>query len=175
MKSSVVIITLFLLFSIISCSPAKQDSNQNKQVPVLPSVQEQPAPASTEAAQPAEEVTPQQPAAQQNNAEVMLNPPHGQPFHRCDIPVGAPLPSQSAGTATQTSNSQVQVNTPQVTAPAARTTTSSGAPTIENARRMNTGQAQSTAPANSGSKPALNPPHGQPYHRCDIAVGSPLP
>jgi len=175
MKSALVIIIISVLFTVVSCNPASQDSGQNKQVPVVPSVQEQPAAASTQPAQPVKEETIQQPAAQQNNAEVMLNPPHGQPFHRCDIPVGAPLPSQPAGTATQTSNSQVQVNTPQVTAPAKRTTTSSGAPTIENAMRMNSGQAQSTAPANSGSKPRLNPPHGQPYHRCDIAVGSPLP
>ncbi len=171
MKSTFIIIIFSVLFTIVSCSPAKQDSGQNRQVPVLPSVQEQPAPVSTQAEQPAEEGTKQQPAAQQNNEEVMLNPPHGQPFHRCDIPVGAPLNSQPR----QTTGNQVQVNSPQVSTPAARTTTSSGAPTIENARRMNSGQAQSTAPVNSGSKPALNPPHGQPYHRCDIAVGSPLP
>jgi hypothetical protein len=175
MKSALVLIIVSVLFTVISCSPAKQDSGQNKQIPVLPAVQEQPAPVSTQTAQPAEEETTQQPAAPQNNAEVRLNPPHGQPFHRCDIAVGAPLPSQPAGTATQTTNSQVQVNTPQVTAPAQRTTTSSGAPTIENAMRMNSGQAQSTAPASSGTKPRLNPPHGQPFHRCDIAVGSPLP
>jgi len=28
--------------------------------------------------------------------------------------------------------------------------------------------------SNSGDMGALNPPHGQPGHRCDIAVGAPL-
>ncbi len=32
----------------------------------------------------------------------------------------------------------------------------------------------STAPAGASSG-KVNPPHGQPGHRCDIAVGSPLP
>lgn len=27
---------------------------------------------------------------------------------------------------------------------------------------------------NNASKPTLNPPHGEPWHRCDIAVGAPL-
>ncbi len=26
----------------------------------------------------------------------------------------------------------------------------------------------------TATTPALNPPHGQPYHRCDIPVGAPL-
>jgi hypothetical protein len=30
--------------------------------------------------------------------------------------------------------------------------------------------AQQTAP----TAPGMNPPHGQPNHRCDIAVGAPL-
>ena len=33
---------------------------------------------------------------------------------------------------------------------------------------------QTTVAANpSGKKPALNPAHGEPFHRCDIAVGAP--
>jgi hypothetical protein len=175
MKSTIVITTVFFLFLMISCSPAKQDSGQNKQVPVLPSVQEQVAPVSAQPAQPADGETAPQPATLQNNTEVMLNPPHGEPFHRCDIPVGAPLNSQPATAARQTTTNPPQVNSPQVTAPAASKATGPGAPTIDNAMRMNSGQAQNTAPANNGSKPRLNPPHGQPFHRCDVAVGSPLP
>ena len=26
----------------------------------------------------------------------------------------------------------------------------------------------------SGKKPALNPAHGEPFHRCDISVGAPI-
>ena len=89
-----------------------------------------------------------------------LNPPHGQPGHRCDISVGQPL---DGSLATQPS--------------AINTLTSSGAnqdtkpaqpfkvPVIEPALN-NPSTAQ---PANG-----LNPPHGQPGHRCDIAVGKPL-
>lgn len=77
-----------------------------------------------------------------------LNPAHGQPGHRCDIAVGAPL--NSAPTQGQTANAQpVQVNAGQ---PQVVTTT--------------------VAPAKVAK--GMNPAHGQPGHRCDIAVGAPL-
>ena len=119
--------------------------------------------------------TTEQVGTTQNTGEVMLNPPHGEPFHRCDIPVGAPLNSQPANTTRQTTNNPVQATAPQATVPAPGAANNPTAPTIENAMRMNPSQTQSTAPANSGTKPRLNPAHGQPWHRCDIAVGSPLP
>jgi hypothetical protein len=81
---------------------------------------------------------------------VALNPPHGQPNHRCDIAVGAPL--NSLPTPSSLLNS-----TPQT--PASTTTT---IPPTTN-----------TSP--TGIKPKLNPAHGQPYHRCDLKVGDPLP
>lgn len=46
-------------------------------------------------------VTVTQAAAVQNTGNVQLNPPHGQPNHRCDISVGAPLNSPPAPAATQ--------------------------------------------------------------------------
>lgn len=74
-----------------------------------------------------------------------LNPAHGQPGHRCDIAVGAPLNSPPATTTAP----QVQTVPAQpIAAPA------------------------STAPADPNAK--LNPPHGQPGHDCSIAVGAPL-
>ncbi len=84
-----------------------------------------------------------QPAAQQPTAAGM-NPPHGQPGHRCDIPVGSPLNSKPAA---QPSNPTGTIST--ITTPAPAT-------------------AQAT------TAPGMNPPHGQPGHRCDIPVGSPL-
>jgi hypothetical protein len=85
-----------------------------------------------------------------------MNPAHGQPLHRCDIPVGAPLNSP-------VSKPKSTPVTPQIT----------------------TQQSQSvvTAPANTAATPVvttptpegMNPPHGQTNHRCDIAVGAPLP
>lgn len=74
-----------------------------------------------------------------------LNPAHGQPGHRCDIQVGAPLNSAPAQTTATQPQQQTIVMPPSTTAPV--TTTAAG----------------------------KNPPHGQPGHRCDIAVGAPLP
>lgn len=76
-----------------------------------------------------------------------MNPEHGQPGHRCDIAVGAPLNSppaqQPAVTATPTFNTQPVQQTPVAAPPAA-------------------------------TAPGMNPPHGQPGHDCAVAVGAPL-
>lgn len=87
------------------------------------------------------------PAAQTG---VKLNPEHGQPGHRCDIPVGAPLDAAPAVT-----------NAP-VTAP--------GTPA-----KVQTVPTPSNTPTAGGMSGQLNPAHGQPGHRCDIPVGQPLP
>lgn len=84
-----------------------------------------------------------------------MNPVHGQSGHRCDIPVGAPLNSPAAATAPAT---------PQQTKPVpAATVTTTTAPTVA-----------TTAPT-TPTPEGMNPPHGQENHRCDIAVGAPLP
>jgi hypothetical protein len=86
-----------------------------------------------------------------------LNPAHGQPGHRCDIAVGAPLNSApnpgSATTPTLTSN-QAPANM---------------APSI-----VNTSPKINTTPIKQTVAAGMNPAHGQPGHRCDIAVGAPL-
>ena len=74
-----------------------------------------------------------------------LNPAHGMPGHRCDIAVGAPLNSPA-----QAGQSAPQVQPMTAPIPAA----------------------VPVAPSNATGK--LNPPHGQPGHRCDISVGAPL-
>jgi hypothetical protein len=71
-----------------------------------------------------------------------MNPPHGQPNHRCDIAVGAPLNSPVAAKPA-TTNAQPQVTMKEV-------------------------------PNTTKTAPGMNPPHGEPGHRCDIAVGAPL-
>ncbi|OXG09412.1 hypothetical protein BC749_101868 [Flavobacterium araucananum] len=86
-----------------------------------------------------------------------MNPSHGQPGHRCDIPVGAPL------------------NSPTTSQPVANTSQSG-----------TTSQSFTVTPPANNAVPALlsteeavadgiNPAHGKPGHRCDIAVGAPLP
>lgn len=78
-----------------------------------------------------------------------LNPAHGLPGHRCDISVGAPLNSAPAAAATTT--------TPQV-----QTITTPSPPAATNVAK----------PVKTA--PGMNPPHGEPGHRCDISVGAPL-
>jgi hypothetical protein len=91
-----------------------------------------------------------------------MNPSHGQPGHRCDIPVGAPLNSPKASTTATTS------------AP-------SQGGTFSEKITVTPPPANSAVPAllstETGNKVAegMNPAHGQPGHRCDIAVGQPLP
>lgn len=79
-----------------------------------------------------------------------MNPAHGQPGHRCDIAVGAPLNSAPATTNNAAANLK---------------------PSITNTAPVIT----KTAPATATTvAPGMNPAHGQPGHRCDIAVGAPL-
>jgi len=101
--------------------------------------------------------------ASNTNEQVMINPPHGEPGHRCDIPVGQPLNAAPANNRVSAGNSAPTLaNNPM-------------APTIENARRLNGSQTRQTTPTTTASGERINPPHGQPGHRCDIPVGSPLP
>lgn len=82
-----------------------------------------------------------------------MNPPHGEPGHRCDIAVGAPLNSPKG-----------QTPAPQVAQPTA------GSASVQKV----TPQVQ-PQPVATETAPGMNPPHGQPGHRCEIAVGAPLP
>lgn len=81
-----------------------------------------------------------------NTGNAKLNPAHGQPGHRCDIAVGAPLDSPPA---TQTTNTQVQ---PQPVNPVPQTVASGPVPDTL----------------------TVNPAHGMPGHDCAIPVGQPL-
>lgn len=85
------------------------------------------------------------PASNTTNTTAALNPAHGQPGHRCDMPVGAPLDGSAA------TNTQAQ---PQMT-------TGNTSPVRVN----NTG---------TTATPMKNPPHGQPGHDCTIPVGADL-
>jgi hypothetical protein len=80
-----------------------------------------------------------------------LNPAHGQPGHRCDIAVGAPLNSPPVQTTSQVQAPPVQM--PQVQA--------SPAPVQK-------------SPSATNGLVKINPPHGQPGHDCAVKVGDPL-
>lgn len=112
-------------------------------------------------------------------AGVKLNPPHGEPGHRCEINVGDPLPDDGGSPGVTVvsppppdmqiqSSGQPQIITsspsptpPVTTTPAPTSIMNSPAP---------------SAPAPSGPTQAgMNPPHGEPGHDCAVPVGSPLP
>ena len=159
------LIATVVLGTMISCSPAKKESKpavvqQQNQVQQSILSADSSAISSVPVNVPAPTTIVEPTAVNKSATPPELNPPHGQPYHRCDIPVGSPLNAAAAPAKTN----QV-VN---------RTGT---APTLENAARLNNPQLKNSivpAPTNS-APPKLNPPHGQPFHRCDIAVGSPLP
>ncbi|MEO7977935.1 hypothetical protein [Flavobacterium sp.] len=93
-----------------------------------------------------------------------MNPSHGQPGHRCDIPVGSPLNSPVAKTTAATTTSAQSGSTEKtftVTPPA-----NSTVPAL-----LSTESTNSAAVVADG----MNPAHGKPGHRCDISVGAPLP
>lgn len=89
-----------------------------------------------------------------------LNPAHGQPGHRCDIAVGAPLSATPSSSGIVTNAAPVTVQP------------SSSQP-VQNSSATKTPSLQlGTSNAQSGLR--LNPAHGQPGHDCNIEVGKPL-
>ncbi|RZK10302.1 MAG: hypothetical protein EOO46_11130 [Flavobacterium sp.] len=108
-----------------------------------PSATVTPTPATPQTVQQSTTVAPTAPG---------MNPPHGQPNHRCDIAVGAPLNSPKAATLSPHD------------APKPATLEKAPAKTVLS-------QPVATQP----TAPGMNPPHGQPGHKCEIAVGAPLP
>jgi hypothetical protein len=90
------------------------------------------------------------------------NPAHGQPGHRCDIPVGAPLNSPAAAQPTAQPKAQPVQITPQ-TSPQA-------------SPQMFPSQPSANTPVAQPAKPGgrINPPHGEPGHDCAVPVGQPL-
>jgi hypothetical protein len=98
-------------------------------------------------------------------AGVVLNPPHGEPGHRCEIEVGKPLPADGKAPAVTANPAPAPASTPTITAnpaPAGQPVTVSTNPTV------------TPAPAATKTAPGMNPPHGEPGHDCSIAVGAPL-
>jgi len=157
------LLSLLLVFSIFIFSCKKELEPQDSSAePAAPAVAETQAATQLPNAKNMQQNLPvaAAPQPQQINTQPQaiktapgMNPPHGQPNHRCDIAVGAPLNSPPGKTVTPTQAIQAPLpQTPQASAPAI----------------LNPNTAAATAPG-------MNPPHGQEGHRCDVAVGAPLP
>jgi hypothetical protein len=87
-----------------------------------------------------------------NKTGAAVNPPHGQPGHVCGTP-----PAGAATTTAAQQNVQTATTTP--------TQIKTAPQQINNIKP--------TVVANTGNG-KINPAHGQPGHRCDIAAGAPL-
>jgi len=115
---SITIVILFMVFTM-ACKksseiPAREDPGAN-------SGMTQSAPESTQSstASPIPAANPIE-VAPESAAAPGMNPPHGQPNHRCDIPVGMPLNSPPGTRPTPTITSQPNVSAqtaPATTAP----------------------------------------------------------
>lgn len=200
---------MLLITSLVSCdneeSAATVDSSTTTTIPNTRSIS-----SITSSARPINNVSTVASSPSTTSTATGINPPHGQPNHRCDIAVGAPLnsaPTQANGSQTQSpvsispiqGNAPVQVSAPVISNPANNTASATpagmnpphgqpnhrcdiavGAPLNSAPTKAIATQTQSTAsnikPAAVPSvvAPGMNPPHGQPNHRCDIAVGAPL-
>lgn len=124
---------------------------------------------------------------------VALNPEHGKPGHRCDLGVGVPLDSKPVTTAATTQSQPTVINTaatktaagmnPAHGMPGHRCDIAVGAPLNSKPAAQPTATVSQPMPvfppiqdtsALVKTEPGMNPPHGQPGHRCDILVGAPL-
>jgi hypothetical protein len=105
-----------------------------------------------------------------------LNPAHGAPGHRCDIAVGAPLNSAPAPAKAPIQNLRPGQPFPGMLANPAKpvVNTAPAAPVKQVVAAPQAAKTAPVAPQATKVTAGLNPPHGQPNHRCDIAVGAPL-
>ena len=140
MKYYFTLITAGILAFTISCNQSKNESD----VHISPVETSESVPPQDSLTIEKEPTVQSVPAAA--NPLLTVNPPHGEPGHRCDIPVGASLSSAPA-TVQQPATTVV---TPTVTPE----------------------PSQSISSLPSGTP---NPPHGEPGHRCEIPVGQALP
>lgn len=156
-------VAIGLTLSQMSCNNAAETANTTTTTPAATTMEAPTTLEPTTTIEGTEAVTPvtNVPTTNTGSKTEALNPPHGQPGHRCDIPEGAPL---------STPPQQTTQHQPAKADPAAQTMqVTPNAPTMNVQPQM---PAQQTAPGFSG-KP--NPEHGQPGHRCDLQVGEILP
>jgi len=143
-RLSITIVILFMVLAVACNKSSKEGSGSNSGTAQTATASPN---SSKDSPLPGPKFSATIPSMANNSATAPgMNPPHGQPNHRCDIAVGAPLNSPPGKSPTQPITVQPNVNTQTTTTPTTATSTAAG----------------------------MNPPHGQPNHRCDIAVGAPL-
>jgi hypothetical protein len=151
MKKSVIAIALISVSLLSACGgDAEQDATNHQTPTETYGADQQMAPGVQLETTSGESIVPTDANLGSNVATpaegVKLNPPHGQPGHRCEIPVGAPLDSDPSNMIQQQMvQDHVQPSAPQ------------------------------SQPGAGSQGVRLNPPHGQPGHDCAVAVGAPLP
>ncbi|RNI31644.1 RodZ family helix-turn-helix domain-containing protein [Rufibacter latericius] len=157
MKSTIQILIIASLCCGVGCSKSKNepaagaDTAKNTSLPVNTSSNST-APVTSQPA-----TVGQQTPAGTPVVTTGLNPAHGEPGHRCDIQVGAPLNSPPGVTV----NPGVTPNSGATATPNARPSALPPAPVLPMGPPVTTAK-------------GMNPPHGQPGHDCSIAVGAPL-
>jgi hypothetical protein len=147
------------LLLLIACNNSPQPSKVDNAA--TPSNEMQNAPVLTESVPDSltPKVNPVSTTPPQTTNNAGINPAHGQPGHRCDIPVGAPLNSPPGKTPA---------------APAAQQQKNPPVATQQGTNPVQPAPSTTTTQTTTQTAPGMNPPHGQPGHRCDIAVGAPL-
>ncbi|WP_284653553.1 hypothetical protein [Flavobacterium terrisoli] len=178
MKSNLIFSSLLSVsFLLVSCKKEEEAAVTSDDKPkeiIMPRVQSIPAQTYTQQPQQVQNVNPAQSqpvTASQTITQTPvvtkpgMNPPHGQPGHRCDIAVGAPLnsPPGKANQAKPTGKANIQQFDPST-----MTTTQTSTPAPASTPAILDPNAPVTAPG-------MNPPHGQPGHVCGTPVGLPLP
>ncbi len=179
MKYFNLITALLTIIVFTSCGSSDDESGTTESIPTTPAnttvstdtATKKAVQATTTTTMPAPAITtnnqPQAPAI--NTGGTGPNPEHGKPGHRCDIAVGDPLNSKP----TQAATTPAITTGPQQVVSKANPTGNVPSLNIQPA----TGQKNPIVinpPANASAAAGLNPEHGKPGHRCDIAVGAPL-
>ncbi|TDS58226.1 hypothetical protein [Myroides indicus] len=156
MKIRVYILSAFLTLGLFSCKDTQKEALATEDTELQATIPAQETPAQNEAQEKAPTTN--------NQTPDNLNPAHGQPGHRCDIPVGAPLDTPVHE---HDHNTQSQL-------PSQPSSGSNGSsPFLVNDQAKSKLQ-NSGGSAGTTASGKVNPPHGQPGHRCDIPVGQPL-
>jgi hypothetical protein len=164
MKKISLYLAALLLLTMFACTPKQKETYQAE---TQLQSQEQPLKALfDDTSSITKDVSSENVVTEQSSTAVVLNPPHGQPGHICEIPVGSPLPASPAKTTPATKKietvkpvekaqrlnpphgepghrCEIAVGAPLDTpAPASAPPASNGSftPTVENAARLKPGQ-----------------------------------